>query len=101
MNENQTHKRHISDLQSVLKTAAGRRVLWRILQSTQLHAHGFVPNDALSTAFHCGQRSIGLFLLGALDEASPSSYQQMRMEYLSETKSLQQQINRAQEELSA
>lgn len=97
---NQPHKRHISDLQAVLKTAAGRRVLWRILQSTQLDQHGFVPSDALSTSFHCGQRSIGLFLLGALEEASPSSYHQMRMEYLSEIKSAQQEINRRQEELT-
>lgn len=97
---NQPHKRHISDLQTVLKTAAGRRVLWRILQSTQLDHHGFVPSDALSTAFHCGQRSIGLFLLAAMEEASPSSYHQMRLEYLSETKSVQQEIDRRQEELT-
>jgi len=99
MNQTQNHKRCISDLQTVLKTAAGRRVLWRILQSAQLSHHGFVPADALSTAFHCGQRSIGLFLAGAIEEASPSALYQMRMEYLSETKSAQQEINRQQEEL--
>ena len=100
MNLSQLHKREISDLQAVLKTAAGRRVLWRFLQSTQLDHHGFVPADAMSTAFHCGQRSIGLFIAAAVEEASPSAYQQMRMEYLSETKSAQQEINRKQEELT-
>ena len=100
MNPSQLYKRNVSDLQAVLKTAAGRRVLWRILQSTQLDHHGFVPADALSTAFHCGQRSIGLFLMQAMEEAAPASYQQMRMEYLSETKSAQQEINRKQEEIS-
>ena len=58
MNPTKLQKRVVSDLQQVLKTSAGRRVLWRILQAAQVRQHGFVPGDELATAFHCGQRSI-------------------------------------------
>jgi hypothetical protein len=85
-------KRNSSDLQQVLKTSSGRRVLWRILQAAQVRQHGFVPGDALATAFHCGQRSIGLFLLEEIEQANSTAYQQMRSEYQAEITALQNQL---------
>ena len=99
MNEKQLKKRNACDLQAVLKTVQGRRVLWRILQASALYQHGFVPGDACATAFHCGQKSLGLFRLAEREEAAPSAYAQMRGEYLSEVKAEQQQVNRQSEEL--
>ncbi len=90
----------MSDLQAVLKTVQGRRLLWRILQATRVHQHAFVPGDATATAFHCGQQSIGLFLWAELEEAAPQAYTQMRGEYLSEITSEQNEINRLTEELT-
>lgn len=92
MNPSKLQKRTISDLQQVLKTSAGRRVLWRILQATQVRQHGFVPGDELATVFHCGQRSIGLFLLEEIEQANASAYQQMRSEYQAEVTALQHQL---------
>ena len=92
MNSNKMQKRVTSDLQNVLKTAAGRRVLWRILQAAQVRQHGFVPGDELATAFHCGQRSIGLFLLNEIEQANAGAYQQMRSEYQAEVTALQNQL---------
>ena len=92
MNPSKLQKRIISDLQQVLKTSAGRRVLWRILQSAQVRQHGFVPGDELATAFHCGQRSIGLFLLEEIEQANSMAYQQMRSEYQAEVTALQNQL---------
>ncbi len=86
-------KRFTYDMQTVLKTPAGRRVLWRILQAAQIRQHGFVPGDSTSTAFHCGQRSIGLFLLDEIEQAHPGAYQQMRGEYVAEVTSAQQPLN--------
>ena len=86
-------KRNLCDLQTVLKTPQGRRVLWRILQAAQVRQHGFVPGDSASTAFHCGQRSIGLFLLDEIEQALPGAYQQMRGEYQAEVISAQNQLN--------
>lgn len=100
MNEKQLKKRNLSDLQTVLKTPQGRRVLWRLLQACRVNQHSFVPGDTSATAFHCGQQSIGLFLLAEIVDASPSAYQQMRGEYISEVNSEQNEINRLTEELT-
>lgn len=100
MNEKQLKKRNIYDLQTVLKTAQGRRLLWRILQAARIRQHSFVPGDATATAFHCGQQSIGLFLLDEIEEASPGAYTQMRGEYRSEMIAGQKEIDRLQEELT-
>lgn len=100
MNEKQLKKRNTGDLQAVLKTPQGRRVLWRLLQASRVRQHAFVPGDSLATAFHCGQQSIGLFLLGEIEEAAPNAYTQMRGEYLSEVTSEQNEINRLTEELT-
>lgn len=93
MNIQKLKKRFVYDLQTVLKTPQGRRVLWRLLQAAQIRQHGFVPNDSAATAFHCGQRSIGLFLLDEIEQAQPGAYQQMRGEYQAEINSVQQQLD--------
>ena len=100
MNEKQLKKRNTSDLQTVLKTPQGRRVLWRLLQACRVRQHSFVPGDSMATAFHCGQQSIGLFLLAEIEDASPAAYLQMRGEYISEVNSEQNEINRLTEELT-
>lgn len=99
MNEKQLKKRQTYDLQTVLKTVQGRRILWRILQAARVHQHAFVPGDAHATAFHCGQQSIGLFLLREIEEATPGAYQQMRGEYVSEVNSKQHEIDQQVEEI--
>ena len=93
MNENKLKKRAVYDMQAVLKNPQGRRVLWKILQAAQVRHHGFIPGDSLATAFHCGQRSIGLFLLDEIEQALPGAYQQMRGEYQAEVTSLQNQLD--------
>ena len=98
MNEKQLKKRQIYDLQTVLKTVQGRRILWRLLQMARVHQHAFVPGDAYATAFHCGQQSIGLFLLREIEEAAPGAYLQMRGEYISEVTSKQHEIEQQTEE---
>lgn len=97
-NTNKMGKRNITDLHMVLKTPPGRRLLWRLLQAAQVEHHGFVPGDPYATAFHCGQRSIGLFLLGELQQACPSAYARLRGEYLSEVNSKQNEIDAQNQE---
>ncbi|MBR5151269.1 MAG: hypothetical protein IKW71_00330 [Elusimicrobiaceae bacterium] len=97
MNPDKLQKRNISDLQQVLKTSAGRRVLWRILQACQVRQHGFVPGDAFATSFHCGQRSIGLFLWEEIEQAHAGAYQQMRSEYQAEVTAAQNQLQEENE----
>ena len=100
MNEKQLKKRNTADLQAVLKTVQGRRLVWRILQACRVRQHSFVPGDSTATAFHCGQQSIGLFLLAEIEDAAPNAYTQMRGEYISELTSEQNEINRLTQELT-
>ena len=99
MKKRTIEQRNAADLAAVLKLPQGRRLLWRILQAAQVDAHGFVPGDAQATAFHCGQRSIGLFVQSQITEISPLILAQMRAEYLSEVTSNQNEINKESEEL--
>ena len=100
MKSSTLQQQNVCDWQTVLSTVSGRRVLWRVLQAAQIGQHGFVPGDACATAFHCGQRSIGLFLLHELEEAAPGTYAQMRAEYMAEMKAAQEEIDRKNEELT-
>ena len=100
MKKGTAEKRNRADLAAVLKLPQGRRVLWRILQAAQIRQHGFVPGDPYATAFHCGQQSIGLFLLAEIEDAAPAAYAQMRGEYLSQVQAEQNEINRLTEEMN-
>ncbi len=99
MSKRSREKRNTADLACLLKLPQGRRVLWRIMQAARLDEHGFVPADPYATAFHCGQKSIGLFLQAEIAQISPLMLAQMRAEYISETTSEQNQINKENEEM--
>ena len=98
MKKKSIEKRNLSDLAAVLKLPQGRRVLWRLLQAGQLENHGFVPSDPYATAFHCGQKSIALFLQSQILQVSALILAQMRAEYMSEVNSLQHEIDEENEE---
>ena len=93
MKRNIREKRNAADLACILKLPQGRRLIWRILQACRLDEHGFVPGDNASTAFHCGQRSIGLFLQTEILQISALLLAQMRAKYMSESTSEQKKIN--------
>jgi hypothetical protein len=91
-------EQQVCDWQTVLQTVQGRRVLWQIIQTSHFKEHGFVPADGLTTAFHCGQRSIGLFVWDWVEKAGGPALEQMRKEYVEQVENAQQEINRKQEE---
>lgn len=93
-------EQQVCDWQTVLQTVQGRRVLEQIIQASQIFHHGFVPGDAFSTAFHCGQKSIGLFVRNAVEKANEAALSKMRTEYQEQVENAQQEINRKQEELT-
>lgn len=98
MKKRTVEKRNLSDLAAVLKLPQGRRLLWRLLQAGQLENHGFVPSDPYATAFHCGQKSMALFLQDQILQVSALVLAQMRAEYMSEVNSLQHQIDQESED---
>ena len=100
MKKRTLERRNAADLEAVLKMPQGRRLLWRILQAAQLEHHGFVPSDPYATAFHCGQKSLGLLIQNQILEIVPLMLAQMRTEHQSEVISQQKEIEREQEEFN-
>jgi hypothetical protein len=82
-------EREIDDLQKVLKSPEGRRVIYKILSECGVFKASFSLNS-MSTAFNEGKRDIGIMLLKDLDEAEPNAYSQMLKEHFSELKSKKQ-----------
>ncbi len=75
-------QKDIDDLRKILKTPEGRRFTWRHLGRCRIFCNSFNPNSN-QTAFNEGQRSIGLVLLGEVNEANMTAFSKMQNEYLS------------------
>jgi len=64
----------LADLRAVLKTKAGRKVLWHLLGVSGLYVDSIYKYDA-------GRRSIGLMLLQLIEEADSTAYPHMILEF--------------------
>ena len=69
---------HVSDFQTLLASAEGRRFLRRLLAECGVYRGSFT-GDALTSAFQEGRRSVGLWLMGLL-AAFPEEYLQLLRE---------------------
>lgn len=56
-------KQELDDLAVVMDTAAGKRLIWRLLESAGVFRQSFVPDSPHSTSFNEGRRSHGNQLL--------------------------------------
>lgn len=68
-----------NDLKQIMELPGGRRFVWRILSA----CHPYRPSMAMSyenTAYQEGQRSIGLWLIDALDDVDVSLYPGLMLE---------------------
>ncbi|MBR2392480.1 MAG: hypothetical protein IKA93_02775 [Elusimicrobiaceae bacterium] len=86
-------KRNINDWKRILQMPEGRRIVYKLLCASGFRSHGFVPNDPHATAFHCGQRSIALYMLEEIRQANFAALEQMEQEHVAEIK----QINKETE----
>jgi len=68
-------------LKQALKVREARIFLYYVIISCQTFNHGYVPGEPHATAFHAGQRSIGLMLFDAIIEIDPVLFTKMRAEY--------------------
>lgn len=68
------------DLRSLLQSACGRRVLWRILRAARTGENAFCVQNSHATAYVCGQQSIGAWLSEEIWRAEPSALARMRLE---------------------
>lgn len=68
----------LDDLKKILKTAEGRRFIWRYLEVASIHKTTFTGNS--ETFFKEGMRNIGLMILADVMDASPESFIEMMIE---------------------
>jgi hypothetical protein len=68
------------DIREVAGTPQGRRLLWWILEQSNLYSPSFTGNS--HTFFNEGRRDIGLRILSKITEAEPELYPRLMMENL-------------------
>lgn len=66
-----------NDLNVALQKAECRRVLFRVLDQAGVFADPYV-NDPMELAYRSGRRSVGLYLLGAIDDVDEHAVMAMR-----------------------
>ena len=76
-------QQHIDDIESVLSTPQGKRLIWRILEYAGVFRTSFTA-DPYTTAFNEGRRSSGLFLLDEIERVSPGVLGAMMKEFKDE-----------------
>lgn len=75
--------RRIEDIRAVMSTAAGRRWVWRLLESTGVWGASFT-GDSLTSAHAEGRRFVGVALMAELQRDAEDSYVRMVAEQLQE-----------------
>lgn len=68
------------DLQWVMGSEEGRRVMYRLLEQAGIYTTSFVAGDPHATSFREGMRNNGLQLMQQLLNAGPAQYNQMLQE---------------------
>lgn len=71
-------KQEVDDFKWLVNHAAGRRLLWRVLERSGVFRTSF--DGTSRTYFNEGRRDMGLFLLGELHEIAPDAYPKMLKE---------------------
>ena len=66
----------IADLEAVMETPQGRRVLWRILDESKFLAENMFTGNS-TTFFNLGQHKIGVWLYKEIMTANPKQFLSM------------------------
>jgi hypothetical protein len=84
-----------NDVEALMATGAGRRIVWRLLESTHVYQTCYRDNP-LQMARAEGRREIGLMLLDWITTHTPEDYFTMQQEALHERRerSARQRANR-------
>ena len=72
-------QRDLGDVKVLMGTVSGRRFLYRLLSASGMYA---VPGglDPYFLAFHAGQRSIGLWVAGEIEDGDAEAYHELMIE---------------------
>jgi hypothetical protein len=69
----------ILDLEEVLRSPQGRRVLLRILERCGIYRNAFAA-EAETTALRLGEQNVGLWLIAQLETVGPTEYPRLLLE---------------------
>lgn len=62
-------EREVRDaVNKVKRTKAGKIFIEELFKVCRVDKHSFVPGDIYTTAFHCGQQSVGLWVKDILED---------------------------------
>lgn len=70
-NEKLVREQELSDLNAVLSTAEGKRLMWRLLSECGTFESIWEPSAKIH--YLAGKQDVGHFLMGEIVEASPSA----------------------------
>lgn len=84
--EKKLRLREMLDIKKILELPQGRRFIWSLLTKCHIFRSSFNYNTKQED-FDEGERNIGLFVLGKVNEANKEAFSQMQSEYVSEIKS--------------
>jgi hypothetical protein len=62
----------LSDIREACKNAATRKLLWRVLEHCQCFQDAFMNDGSDALNYRIGIKSVGLFLMGEINQADPS-----------------------------
>jgi hypothetical protein len=69
----------ILDLEEVLRSPQGRRVLLRILERCGIYRNAFAA-EAETTSLRLGEQNVGLWLIAQLETVGPTEYPRLLLE---------------------
>jgi hypothetical protein len=69
----------VLDLDAVLQTPQGRRVLLRILDRCGVYRGAFT-GEAAATSFRLGEQNLGLWLIAQIENVGPTEYPRLLLE---------------------
>lgn len=81
-----------SAFEALLKAPNGRKVLWWLLQIGRVGQQPFA-NNALQTAFGCGELNVGQQVLDRITSVSPEGYLDMMKEMADERSRRDNELN--------
>lgn len=85
-------KQWVLDIQALMETEFGRRIMWRLLSQFCGVFDATFSSDALAMAWKEGQREVGLRLIEEIQKYTPHDYARM----LSERMKRIEEFNKAQ-----
>ena len=89
--EDKLHKKLLNDYRSLLKTSAGRAVLYHIIQCGVPINAIYCPEKPQDTAFNCGRAYVSEAVKNFVHEADKAVFWQMQNEWNSMVKSLEKE----------